>query len=82
MANRESLLAWVFDAVKALGGEASVTEVAKYLWNNHEAELRQSGDLFYTWQYEMRWAAQRLRDEKKFAASAGRSNRKWALTNE
>jgi hypothetical protein len=81
MANRETLKEWVYRAVKALGGEASVVEVAKYIWENHEAELRRSGDLFYTWQYEMRWAAQKLRDEKKFAAAAGRPSRRWAMAS-
>ncbi|MEI9990143.1 MAG: hypothetical protein WDM86_08900 [Rhizomicrobium sp.] len=79
MANRELLKNWVFDAVKALGGEAQVKDVARHIWENHEAELRKSGDLFYTWQYDMRWAAQHLRRDKRFAPMPGRSNRKWAL---
>lgn len=79
MADRQILVRWVFEAVIALGGEASVTETAKQIWKEHEPELKASGDLFYTWQYDMRWAAQRLRDEKKFAAASGQSSRKWAI---
>ena len=36
-------------------------EVGKYIWDHHESELRRSGDLFYKWQYDMRWAANHLR---------------------
>lgn len=63
MANREDLKDWVFRAVYECGGRTKVVEVARYIWKNHEQELRRSGDLFYTWQYEMRWAAQKLRNE-------------------
>jgi hypothetical protein len=39
----------------------SATTTAKQLcWDR--AELEQSGDLFYTWQYDICWAAQKLRD--------------------
>ncbi|SDW39046.1 hypothetical protein SAMN05444006_10397 [Allgaiera indica] len=34
-----------------------------------------SGDLFYTWQYDMRWAAQNLRGAGKLVLSG----RNWAL---
>ncbi len=42
-----------------------MVDVAKEIWREHETDLRSSGDLFYTWQYETRWAAQKLRDEGK-----------------
>ena len=44
-----------------LGGSASIIEVCKFFWNNHEETLRNSCDLFYTWQYDIRWAATELR---------------------
>jgi hypothetical protein len=78
MANRADLVPWVFQAVKELGGEASVKDVAKAIWKNHEADLKKD-NLFYTWQYDMRWAAQKLRDEKKFVSAKGQKNRKWAI---
>lgn len=64
MADKDRLKIWVYDAVKMLG-PSTVTEIAKYIWNNHEAELRASGNLFYTWQYDMRWAGQALQGEGK-----------------
>lgn len=36
-------------------------DVSKYIWANYEDQLRQSGDLFYTWQYDYRWQATELR---------------------
>ncbi|NIZ10509.1 hypothetical protein HCZ97_13870 [Pseudooceanicola sp. HF7] len=75
MAVKSDLQEWVFDAVEQLGGEASVAEVAKVIWEKHEADLRGSGDLFYTWQYDMRWAAEWLRKQNRLTLSG----RKWAL---
>ena len=61
MAKREDLLDWVQEAVLAIGKNATRVQVAKHIWSNHVTELRESGDLFFTWQYDMRWAAERLR---------------------
>ena len=65
MTEKDDLKDWVFSAIQAHGGEATLVEVAKHIWENHEEELRASGDLFYTWQYDMRWATQYLRDTGK-----------------
>ena len=61
MPTRDDLMAWVLEALRANGGKATVIEVAKQIWNRHEDELRDAGDLFYTWQYDIRWAATKLR---------------------
>jgi len=66
MATKHDLVDWVYAAVKRAGGSATLVEVARDIWAHHEAELRASGDLFYTWQYDMRWAAQTLRDTGRF----------------
>jgi hypothetical protein len=69
---------WVLDALKACGGSARVPEIAQHIWDNHEAELRSSGDIFYTWQYAMRWAGQVLQKEGRL--SKNREGRTWQLT--
>lgn len=74
MSRREDLKSWVLEAIIAHRGEASVLEVAKHIWMNHRDDLQASGDMFYTWQYDMRWAAQTLRRERKLGLSP---NRKW-----
>jgi hypothetical protein len=73
---REKLKEWILEAVSALGGEATIVDVAKYIWTHHQSDLEAAGDFFYIWQYEMRWAAQRLRDENLLALAP---RRKWAL---
>lgn len=80
MSSREQLTPWVLEAVKSLGGSASVVEVCRYVWDRHESDLRRSGDLFYTWQYDIRWAAQVLRHEGSLKPSAGRGAKsRWEL---
>ena len=63
MVNKLTLQDWVRDALKKSGGSAPLVQVAKQIWSAHEKELRSAGDLFYTWQYDMRWAAERLRKQ-------------------
>lgn len=79
MATKEDLTTWVLEALKALGGSAHHVEVAKHVWRSHENELRASGDLFYTWQYDLRWAAQRLRDSGDLKPDATTDRGTWAL---
>jgi hypothetical protein len=53
----------VLEALKGLGGSASPVEVSRFVWDHHEKDLRNSGDTFYSWQYDLRWAAHALRAE-------------------
>jgi len=72
---RDDLPNVVAQSLLRLGGKAPLVEVAKDIWAHHEKKLSQSGDLFYTWQYDMRWAAQKLRDANKlsYVREGGRS---------
>lgn len=58
---REVFVDWLRQALEELRGSATVVEASKHIWKNHEPELRAMGDLFYTWQYDVRWAANKLR---------------------
>lgn len=58
---REVFVDWLREALQARGGRASVVEASKHIWQRHEPELRALGDLFFTWQYDVRWAANKLR---------------------
>ena len=69
MATRADLVDWVYDALSALGGQGAIPVVAKEIWSKHEGELRASGDLFFTWQYDMRWAAMKLRSQGRLVSS-------------
>jgi hypothetical protein len=61
MIDRRLLRDWLVEALKANGGKAGIVQVCKTIWERHEGELRSSGDLFFTWQYDVRGAANRLR---------------------
>lgn len=76
MATREDLKSWVLAALADLG-PARVPEIAQHIWEHHENELKTSGDLFYTWQYAMRWAGQVLQKEGKLEKKY--QGRRWRL---
>ena len=80
MISRDVLMDWVVDALKARGGASNVVGVAKYIWDHHEDELRKSGDIFYTWQYDIRWAAKKLRDRGKIKPVGDSKTLPWELT--
>lgn len=77
MMNRDQLKKAVEKAIDAHGGEATIVEVAQHIWENHEGDLKASGDLFFTWQYEMRWAAQKLRDDSKLELGRRGPKKTW-----
>ena len=79
MSKREDLKPWVIDALRAHGGSATIIEVCQYIWEHHEGELKSSGNLFYTWQYDVRWAAQTLRDNGTLRPVQGSRFRPWEL---
>ena len=51
----------LYASLKSMDGSSSIIDVCKYVWKNYHKELQISGDLFYTWQYDIRWAATELR---------------------
>lgn len=51
----------LYTTLKALGGQADIISVCKYIWEHYHSDLEDSGSLFYTWQYDIRWAATELR---------------------
>ena len=79
MATRKDMKTWVLSALEFFDGKAWPSDVAKYIWDNYEAELRSSGKLLYTWQYDVRWAAQALRNEGLLKPVNGRRNLPWEL---
>lgn len=81
MPTKDDLRIWVIDAVKAHGGEATIVDVAKHIWTNHENELRQAERLFYTWQYDMRWCALELRKDGALVSVANSPAGTWVLAS-
>jgi hypothetical protein len=69
----------ILEALNASGGQATLIQIARHIWQHHEADLRDSGDLFFRWQYDMRWAANELRHDGKLAAADVTERGVWAL---
>lgn len=80
MVERDDLKAWVIEALRQLGGTGSIVHVCQRVWQMHEAELRSSGDLFFTWQYDIRWAAQYLRNNGLLEAVDNSRAKDWTLS--
>lgn len=76
--SRSDLVEIVFEAVTALGGKASVAQVAKYIWDNYSSEL-QGSKILYTWQYDMRWAALKLRKAGQFKSVSECDRGAWEI---
>ncbi|MEQ9507397.1 MAG: hypothetical protein RLO80_14150 [Hyphomonas sp.] len=80
--SRDEIADWIVEALSALGGSAHYVSVAKEIWKRHKAELPESSTSFFTWQYDMRWAGQKLRRAGVIENSHGSDVAKgvWKLT--
>ena len=79
MATKNDLRGWVLDALRAHDGRATIIEVCRHVWQVHEPDLRLSGDLFYTWQYDVRWAAYTLRESGEMKPDKESPQGVWEL---
>jgi hypothetical protein len=79
MATKGDLVAWLEDALRAQGGRGTIVELCREIWQRHEPDLRLSGDLFYTWQYDIRWAAYKLRETGVLKPDAESPTGVWEL---
>lgn len=78
--DRHALKGWVIESLRQLDGSGSIVQVCQRVWQMHETELRASGDLFYTWQYDIRWAAQYLRNTDRLKPVHGDRRSAWELS--
>jgi hypothetical protein len=79
VATKYDLRDWLVDALKAHDGSATIVEVCQHIWQNHKDELLASGDLFYTWQYDVRWAATELRKTRIMRPADASPSGIWEL---
>lgn len=82
MATKHDLQGWIIEILRDAGREMSVLEVSREVWQRYEPQLRASGSLFYTWQYDLRWAAQELRNNGKLTPKRGQRAGGWALAHD
>lgn len=74
------LIDWLLEALESLGGKGSIVEICEFIWKNHKKELENSTDLFYKWQYRIRWAAHYLRKQGKMKPYNISSKGIWELS--
>lgn len=81
VATKKDLVEWTLEILRDKGGSAHHVDIAKEIWLRHEDELRLSRDLFFTWQYDLRWAGKTLRDRGLVqpVTGAGRGDGVWRL---
>jgi hypothetical protein len=80
MATRNDFVDWVRDALRSMPGRTgSLAQVAEHLWTNHETDINASGKLLFTWQYDMRWAANELRRKGIMTAVKDDVRGRWSL---
>lgn len=79
MATKKDLRKWLLEALRALGGRASIVDICKFVWEKYKSDLNASDDLFYTWQYDIRWQATYLRKEGVLVAAKDSPQGIWEL---
>lgn len=81
MATKDDLIEWLYEALKYSKGRGTIAKLCRIIWENHEQDLRKSGDLFYTWQYDVRWAAYQLRKEGRLKPIDRSPKGVWELSS-
>lgn len=79
MVTRVDLQEWLIDILRDKGGQARIVDICQKVWQEHRNELEASGDLFYTWQYDIRWAATKLRKKGELVAAVDENRGIWKL---
>ena len=76
---RKNIPTALYVVMRNMGGSGTVVEICKAFWKQFESDLRQSGDLFYTWQYDIRWAATTLRKLGKMVDASCCAKGEWII---
>lgn len=71
---RKDLPEILYQILKDLGGRATMMQVFRQFWKRYKAKLNEADDIFYTWNYDIRWAATQLRKENKMKPASTREN--------
>jgi len=59
--DKEELVKLLEDALIANGGSGNIVQLCRWVWEHQIQHLSKNDNLFYTWQYDIRWAATKLR---------------------
>lgn len=64
----------LYQIIDELGGRAKMMDIFKSFWAKYKNVLNEDEDIFYTWNYDIRWAATQLRKEKRMKPAETREN--------
>ncbi|OEF96361.1 hypothetical protein [Desulfuribacillus alkaliarsenatis] len=77
---KDELPGKLIEVLKNLGGRGTILEICKKFWELYGKELNENDNLFYTWQYDIRWAATELRKSKIMKPKEISSKGVWELS--
>lgn len=77
---RDLMTDWVEEALRDLGGSATILDICKHVWRTHEQDIREQGDLLFEWQYEIRWAGDILRRNGVIRPARASKRGVWELS--
>jgi hypothetical protein len=80
MKTRKDLCAWIVEALKELKGSAQIIKIREYIWQHHKDEIMSSGNLHFTWNEDIFWAATQLRAKGLLKNAKATSKNVWELT--
>jgi len=79
MKTRKDLCAWIVEALKELDGKATISKIREKIWLLHKDDLINSGNLHFTWNEDIYWAATQLREKGILKNAKATSKNVWAL---
>jgi hypothetical protein len=79
MKTRRDLCDWIVEALKDLKGSAQIIRIREHIWDHHKDELIASGNLHFTWNEDIYWAATQLRAKGVLKKARDTSKSVWAL---
>jgi len=80
MKTRVDLCDWIVEALKELKGKAQISKVREQVWMIHKDDLINSGNLHFTWNEDILWAATQLRAKGILKKAKETSKNVWELT--
>ena len=71
---RKDLPDILYQLIKELGGSAKMMTIFRKFWADHKNEIKEDDDVFYTWNYDIRWAATELRKKGRMKKASTQEN--------
>ncbi len=79
MKTRVDLCDWITEALGELKGSAKISKIREHIWEHHQNELINSGNLHFTWHEDIYWAATQLRAKGILKKAKATTKSVWEL---